>query len=65
MNKLTKSQQKREIIAADVKHSKQSTLDTLSFQLNIERSKEAIKPAKAIVINRIVDTTKRRVSTKD
>jgi hypothetical protein len=58
MNKLSKNQQKREIIAADVKHAKQSTLDNLSFQFNIERSKEPVKPAKAIVINRIADTTK-------
>jgi hypothetical protein len=58
MNKLSKNQQKREIIAADVKHSKQSALDNLSFQFNIERSNDAIKPAKAIVINRIADTTK-------
>jgi hypothetical protein len=58
MNKLSKNQQKREIIAADVKHAKQSTLEDLSFQFNIERANEAVKPAKAIVINRIVDTTK-------
>jgi hypothetical protein len=58
MNKLSKNQRKREIIAADVKHNKQSTLEDLSFQFNIERAKEAIKPTKAIVINRIVDTTK-------
>jgi hypothetical protein len=58
MNKLSKNQQKREIIAADVKHAKQSTLENISFQFNIERANEAIKPAKAIVINRIADTTK-------
>jgi hypothetical protein len=58
MNKLTKNQQKREIIAADVKHAKQSTLDTLSFQFNIESANEAVKPAKAIVISRIAETTK-------
>ncbi len=58
MVKLSKNQQKREIIAADVKQAKQSTLGDLSFQFNIERTKEAIKPSKAIVINRIVDTTK-------
>jgi hypothetical protein len=58
MNKLSKNQQKIEIIAADVKHAKQSTLDNLSFQFNIERSKDAVKPVKAIVINRIADITK-------
>ena len=58
MRKLTKNQQKRETIAADVKQAKQSTLDNLSFQFNIEREKEAIKPTKAIVINKISDATK-------
>ncbi len=58
MVKLSKNQQKREIIAVDVKQAKQSTLEDLSFQFNIERTKEVIKPAKAIVINRIADTTK-------
>jgi hypothetical protein len=58
MVKLSKNQQKREMIAVDVKQAKQSTLDDLSFQFNIDRSKEAIKSTKAIVINRIADTTK-------
>jgi hypothetical protein len=58
MVKLSKNQQKREIIAADVKKAKQSTLEDLSFQFNIERSKEATKPSKAIVIDRIAETTK-------
>jgi hypothetical protein len=58
MVKLTKNQQKREIMAVDVKQAKQSTLEDLSFQFNIDRTKEAIKPTKAIVINSIVDTTK-------
>ena len=58
MAKLSKNQQKREIIAIDVKQVKQSTLDDLSFQFNIERIKEPVKPAKAIVINRIVEETK-------
>jgi hypothetical protein len=58
MVKLSKNQQKREIIAIDVKQVKQSTLDDLSFQFNIERTKELVKPAKAIVINRIVEETK-------
>ena len=42
----------------DVKQAKQSTLEDLSFQFNINRSKEAAKPTKAIVINRIADVTK-------
>jgi hypothetical protein len=58
MVNLTKNQQKREIIAADVKQAKQSTLEDLSFQFNIDRKKESCKPAKAIVINKISDTTK-------
>jgi hypothetical protein len=58
MGNLTKNQQKREIVAVDVKQAKQSTLEDLSFQFNIDRTKEAVKPAKAIVINRIADTTK-------
>ena len=33
-------------------------LDDLSFQFNTQRAKEAIKPSKAIVINRISDVTK-------
>ena len=43
---------------ADVEQTKQSTLEDLSFQFNIHRSKEAMPPTKAIVINRIVDKTK-------
>jgi hypothetical protein len=58
MNKLSKNQRKREIVAADVKQAKQSTLEDLSFQFNIERSNGAIKPAKAIMISRIVESTK-------
>ena len=58
MGNLTKNQQKREIMKADVEKAKQSTLDNLSFQFNINRTTEEIKPTKAIVINRIVDTTK-------
>ena len=45
-------------MAVDVKQAKQSTLEDLSFQFNINRTKDAIKPTKAIVINRITDTTK-------
>jgi hypothetical protein len=58
MGKLSKNQQKSEIMAVDVKQAKQSTLDDLSFQFNIERTREAIKSTKAIVINKISDTTK-------
>lgn len=43
---------------AEVKQGKQSTLEDLSFQFNINRSKEATAPTKAIVINRIADVTK-------
>jgi hypothetical protein len=42
----------------DVKQAKQSTLEDLYFQFNITRTREAIKPAKEIIINRIADTTK-------
>ncbi len=58
MGKLSKNQQKREIMAVDVKQAKQSTLEDLSFQFNINRTKEASKSTKAIVINRIAATTK-------
>jgi hypothetical protein len=58
MGKLSKNQQKREIIAIDVKQAKQSTLEDLSFQFNIERTTEAIKPIKTIVINKISEETK-------
>jgi len=58
MGKLSKNQQKREIMAVDVEQAKQATLDDLSFQFNINRTKQAIKPKKAIVINNIADTTK-------
>ena len=58
MGKLSKNQQKRGIEAVDVKHARQSTLGDLSFQFNIERTKESIKPTKAIVISRVADTIK-------
>jgi hypothetical protein len=45
-------------MAVDVKQLKQSTLEDLSFQFNIDRTKEAIKSTKAIVINEISDATK-------
>lgn len=43
---------------AAVKQSKQSTLDNLSFQFNIQKTKEANKPIKAIIINDIDVITK-------
>src|ERR1035437_4319777 len=58
MRKLSKNQQKREIMKADVKQAKQSTIEDLSFQFNIERTREAIRPTKEIVINKISDITK-------
>ncbi len=58
MGKLSKNQRKREIMKVDVKQSKQSTLEDLSFQFNIERTKEAIKSNKVIVINHISESTK-------
>ena len=58
MSNLTKTQQKREIMKTEVKQEKQSTLDEMSFQFNIKKSKEATTPTKAIVINRIADETK-------
>jgi hypothetical protein len=59
MSKLSNNQRKREIVAVDVKRAKQSTLDDLSFQFNINRAQEAIKPKKEIVINKISDTTQK------
>src|ERR1700690_4297226 len=53
MVNLTKNQQKRELIKADVSQLKQSTLDDLSFQFNIERTKEVVGPTKTIIINQI------------
>jgi hypothetical protein len=58
MGKLSKNQLKRETVATAVKHAKQSTLEDLSFQFNINRQKEANIPAKAIIINRITEMTK-------
>ena len=58
MGNFTKSQQRREIMKANVERAKQSTLDDLSFQFNVARTKDAITPSKAIIINRISDATK-------
>ena len=57
MVRLSKNQQKREIISVDVKQMKQSTLEDLSFQFNINRNKETIKSTKEIVINSVSETT--------
>jgi hypothetical protein len=58
MVKLSKNQLKKETVATSVKQEKQSTLDDISFQFNIEKTREEITPKKAIVINKISDTTK-------
>ncbi len=57
MVRLSKNQQKREVISVDVKQMKQSTLEDLSFQFNINRNKETIKSTKEIVINSVSETT--------
>ena len=43
---------------ANVERAKQSTLDNMSFQFNVTREKDTVKPSKAIIINRISDTTR-------
>ena len=58
MGNFTKNQHRRELMKANVEHAKQSTLDSLSFQFDISRAKEATKPTKEIVINGISDITK-------
>ena len=58
MGNLSENQQRREAMKANVELAKQSTLDDLSFQFNVARGKEAVKSSKAIIINRIRDTTK-------
>jgi len=58
MVRLSKNQQKREIVSVDVKQKKQSTLEDLSFQFNINRNKESIKSTKEIVINSVSETIK-------
>jgi hypothetical protein len=54
MGNLTKNQQKRELMKAEVSQSKQSTLDDISFQFNIERDREP-RPTKTIIINQIAN----------
>ena len=58
MGNFTRNQQRREIMKANVERAKQSTLDNMSFQFNVARTNDAIKPSKAIIINSISDTTK-------
>jgi hypothetical protein len=58
MGKLSKNQQKRELMQADVSQSKQSTLDDLSFQFNITKTEETFKPAKEIIVDNISYTIK-------
>jgi len=55
MVNLTKNQQKRELMKAEVSQLKQSTLDDLSFQFNIEKDRESSRPTKAIMINQIAN----------
>jgi hypothetical protein len=57
MGKLTKNQ-KREKTKADVKQSRQTTIDNLSYQFNIPKTKAASKSAKEIFIDNIAATTK-------
>ncbi|HUK85671.1 MAG TPA: hypothetical protein VLU95_07400 [Candidatus Acidoferrum sp.] len=40
---------------AEVSQSKQSTIDDLSFQFNIDRDRESSRPTKAIIINQITN----------
>ncbi len=56
MGNLRKNQQERKIVKADVSDSRQLKIDDLSFQFNVKR-RDAIIPKKAIIINRITDTT--------
>ena len=58
MGNLTKNQQKREIMKANVEQAKQSTLDDLSFQFKIIKKNKENKPSKKITINRILVATK-------
>lgn len=58
MGNLTKNQLKRELMKVKVEQEKQSTLDSLSFQFNTTRAKEAIKPTKSIGINCLTEAIK-------
>jgi hypothetical protein len=57
MVKSTKTQRLREKIKAEVKQAKQSTIDDISYQFNIQRGEET-KPKKAIIIDDVVTTIK-------
>jgi hypothetical protein len=56
LGKFAKNHQEKEKNKGNMKQSKQSTLDNLSFQFNIQKPTISVKPEKAIVINRIVDS---------
>jgi hypothetical protein len=58
MVKLTKSQRKREKMKADVEQSKQSKIDDIIYQFNIQKPKEEKNPKKAIIISNIFSVTK-------
>jgi hypothetical protein len=58
MGNFTKNQQRREMMKANVERAKQLTLDDMSFQFNVARTEDTIKPSKAIIINRICEATK-------
>ena len=58
MGKAAKNQQNREKMKADVTQSKQSTIDNISYQFNIQKTKGAEKPTKTIIINDIDTKTK-------
>ena len=57
MGNLTKNQRRRETINSSIKQDKQSTLDNISYQFNIER-KEDSKPVRSIIIDAIEPTIK-------
>ena len=58
MGNITKNHQKIEIKKANVGQVKQSTLDDLYFQFNIQKTKGAIKPTKSIIIDNITNIIK-------
>jgi len=58
MNGLAKGQQKRELMKVSVVNERQSTLDDISFHFNINKTRDAVRPIKAIVINRITNKIK-------
>jgi hypothetical protein len=58
MGNLTKNQQKRAVMQANVDLAKQSTSDYIIFQFNILKTRDISKPLKAIIISRIAEITK-------